>query len=77
MTESDAARLLAELAAQYGEQPYDPDRDITVADVMRSQGISEDRARNQLEYGIEQGLLVKRKAQVKRGPPINVYRRPG
>jgi len=76
MTESDAAQLLAELAAQYASIPYDPALDITVADVMRDQGIGEDTARERLERGVERGLLVKRRAQVKRGPPVNVYRRP-
>lgn len=77
MTETEAEQLLADLAAHYiDREPYDPERDVTVQDVMARFGVSEDVARDRLNALAAAGMLTKRSVRIPGKPPtMMAYRR--
>ena len=74
IAQTDAARLLAELAERYGAEAYDPARDVTLRDVMAQLGMTEHTARNLLEREVRAGRMTKRRTFVGQRAQ-NVYRR--
>jgi len=75
LTESRAARLLARMKALYGPAEYDPDRDITVADVVAELAVEPNQARKYLDREVQQQRLVRRQAVIDHRR-VNVYREP-
>ena len=76
IAQTDAMRLLADLAARYAAEPYDATRDITLAEFMAASGItSEDAARRALDAEIAAGQLTKRLLATGRGR-CYFYRKP-
>lgn len=76
MMASEAEQLLADLAAQYVDRdPYDPERDITVADVMAKYGVGVDMARARLNALVAAGILTRRTVRIPGKPPTVAYRR--
>ena len=74
ITATEAERLLAELAARYGSEPYDVARDITARQVATLLGLDEEAARRRLERELRAGVLEARWANVA-GHRVKVYRR--
>lgn len=74
MTETEAAKLLADLRARYGVEPYDANRDLTIAQIMTLCGLSEAQARKAVAEEVAAGRMTVRKATVN-SVRANVYRR--
>ena len=74
MTQTEAERLLAELAERYGSQPYDPERDVTVRQVAEQIGKAEQAARDMLNKLVRMELMTCRNVTMG-GRRIKVYRR--
>ena len=74
MTDTDAARILAELAARYRVEPFDPSQDVTLADVIASLQCSEAAARRYVRLEVAAGRLTLRKLSI-HGAPTNIYRK--
>ena len=76
MTETEAERLLADLAVHYVDrEPYDPERDVTVPDVMERFGVGQDVARDRLNALAAAGVLTKRSVRIPGKSPMMAYRR--
>lgn len=74
MTQSEAERILAELAEVYGEVPFDPEKDVSVRVVAQQLGLTKDTARRILERQVQAGVLSSRLLRVN-GQRTKVYRR--
>jgi predicted ArsR family transcriptional regulator len=76
MTETEAARLLAEIAAAYqAEEPFDPERDITATMLAERMGVTATGARYMLQREVMAGKLTRRTARRPGQSPVVAYRR--
>jgi predicted ArsR family transcriptional regulator len=76
MTQSEAETLLAKLSEQYGLKPYDPELDLTIKQIAKELGITEQATRNVMGKQVEAGLVTVRRV-VLDGQRIKVYRKNG
>lgn len=76
MTQSEAETLLAQLSEQYGIRPYDPCLDLTVRQVAKELGISEQASRDLMNRQVEAGLVTVRHVTMN-GRRVKVYRKNG
>jgi hypothetical protein len=68
IAETEASRLLADLRARYMAEPYDPARDITLADIMAALGTdSEDVARRAANAEVRAERMTKRTLSTRNG----------
>lgn len=74
ITDTEAARILAELRDRYAVEPYDPAQDVTVRDVMDLLSVTEENAARYLQAEVQAGRLTKRRVRIN-GYSTNVYRR--
>ena len=74
MTQTEAERLLTELAERYGNKPYDPEYDVTVKQVAEQLGQTEQTARDMLNRLVKMGLMTNRDVTL-RGRRLKAYRR--
>lgn len=74
MTETDAARILSDLAARYSSAPYDPAQDVTLRDIIAALGCGESAARNYADKEVRAGRLTVRLVTIGVAR-CNVYRR--
>ena len=75
MKDTEASKLLAELATEYTVVAYDPDRDVTVGDVVRETGATYESAQKKLNRMVIEGRLEKRIVRLPGQRPTAVYRR--
>lgn len=73
MTDTQAARTLARMKAQYAPLAYDPAIDVTVADVMAQLACKQNYALELLAREVADGHMTVRKCVVD-GKSRNVYR---
>ena len=73
MTDTQAARTLARMKAQYAPVPYDPTLDVTISDVAAALGIKPNAALELLAREVEAGRMTVRKCTIN-GKARNVYR---
>lgn len=73
MTDTQAARTLARMKAQYAPVPYDPTVDVTVQDIAALLGLKPHAARELLAREVEAGRMTVRKCTIN-GKARNVYR---
>lgn len=75
MTETEATRILSDLAQRYGCEAYDPAQDITIHDIMAALRCGEAAARNYADKEVRAGRLAVRLVTIGVAR-CNVYRRP-
>lgn len=73
MTDTQAARTLARMKAQYAPVPYDPTVDVTVQDIVAQLGIKPNAALELLAREVADGRMTVRKCTID-GKSRNVYR---
>lgn len=73
MTLSEAERVLELVAARYEVLPYDPERDVLIADLALRMHINYAQAQVYLDAECAAGRMTKRRCNVK-GYSRNVYR---
>ena len=73
MTDTQAARTLARMKAQYAPLAYDPTIDVTIQDVAAQLGVKDNHARELLTLEVEAKRMTVRKCVVD-GKSRNVYR---
>lgn len=74
MTETEAARILSDLAQRYGVAPYDPAQDVTLAQIAEELGVSAESARTILDKEVAAGRLTKRLVSIGK-VKANAYRK--
>ena len=74
MTETEATRLLAELADRYRIEPYDPARDLTLRDIAAYLRCSRMTADHYAQTEVDAGRMTERQVTVN-GHRTNVYRK--
>lgn len=75
MNDTEASKILAELAAEYTVSAYDPDQDVMVMDLVRQTGITFQSAQKKLNRMVSEGRLEKRTVRLPDQRPTVVYRR--
>lgn len=73
MTDTQAARTLERIRAQYAPVPYDPTVDVTVQDIAALLGLKPNAALELLAREVEAGRMTVRKCTIG-GKARNVYR---
>lgn len=74
MTETEAARILQDLAQRYAVEPYDPAQDVTLTQLTEELGISAESARTILDKEVAAGRLSKRLVSIGK-VKANAYRK--
>lgn len=74
MMVTEAERLLAEIAAEFGE-PFDPEYEFTATMLAAQVGITATGARDRLERMVADGKLTRRTARRPGQSPVVAYRR--
>ena len=74
MTHTEAEKLLAELAAEYETEPYDPERDVTKDMLAERLHIQPGYAYDILQKAVRAGTVTRRFVRVD-GRRITVFRR--
>ena len=73
MTDTQAARTLARMKAQYAPVPYDPALDVTIADIVAALGVKTNQAWEYLTAEVSAKRMTVRKCTIA-GKSRNVYR---
>lgn len=73
MTDTQAARTLARIKAQYAPVAYDPALDVTISDIVVTLGVKTNQAWEYLTAEVAAGRMTMRKCTIG-GKSRNVYR---